>query len=71
MESSLQWKGLALTRGMDSSLIIKWEEAEYADINNAKWIKMRAGVYRSFILNYSLGGSGVLWLLLPYKGQIK
>lgn len=56
----MEEKGLALTRAMDSSLIIKWEEAEYADINNAKWIEMRVGVYRSFILNYSLGGSGVL-----------
>lgn len=39
---------------------IKGEEAEHADINTAKWIDMRVGVYRSFILNYSLGGSGFL-----------
>ena len=51
---------MALTRGMDTLPTINWEETEDADVNTAKWIDMRVGLYTSFILNDSLGGRGVL-----------
>ena len=43
----------------------------HADINIAKWKDMTVGAYKSSILSDSIGGSGILWLLLLNKGKTK
>lgn len=62
---------MALTRVIISLQSIKWKKSDDTEINTVKLKDMTVGVYRSSILNYSMGSSmGLYGSFCPTKAEL-